>query len=392
MKILVVEDDTNVIQVLKLLLSSYNYAVDIATDGETGQQMANAFNYDLVVLDLVLPKLDGVTLCQQLRAKQHPTPILLLTGQSDQRKKVEALNAGADDYVVKPFDAEELMARVQALLRRRTGVSQPILQWGDLLLDPKSQRITYGDTPLTLTPKEFAILELLLRRPQQVLSAQIILDHVWNSTEFPGEETVRFHIKALRKKLKASGASTSFIKTVYGVGYGLNPAFAAPTSRETAPTPERMAELNLVNQELRLALEQLQIANADLERQVQVGVTALQRTSDRLQQQQQQWRIVFNHAAEGIIVADTDGYPLEINPSACRLLGRSLDALRQSPLATMIHPRSDFIRAWEQMLQTGELRGAFTLQPPDTPPCSVQLVASAYINRQHHLVMLVAQA
>ena len=173
MKILVVEDDHTVALALQVLLSGYNYAVDIARDGEIGLQMAETLEYDLILLDVMLPKLDGISLCQQLRTKRSQAPILLLTGQVPQANPASsiaaALNAGADDYVVKPFDADELMARVQALLRRGNS-SQPILTWGHLSLDPSTHRIAYSAQPLFLTPKD-AILELLLRNSQTIFSA-----------------------------------------------------------------------------------------------------------------------------------------------------------------------------------------------------------------------------
>jgi DNA-binding response OmpR family regulator len=132
MKILVVEDDRAVAQTLQLLFSSYNYAVDIAADGKVGLQMVDAFEYDLILLDVRLPGLDGISVCQQLRTQGFQQPILLLTGQGGGHEKAIALNAGADDYMVKPFDAEELIARVHALLRRGNSITQPILTWGDL--------------------------------------------------------------------------------------------------------------------------------------------------------------------------------------------------------------------------------------------------------------------
>ncbi|MDA0867400.1 MAG: response regulator transcription factor, partial [Cyanobacteria bacterium] len=245
MKVLVVEDDPMVSQSLQYLLASYHYAVDIAVDGEAGLQMAEAFGYDLIVLDLILPRLDGLGLCQQLRAKGCQIPILLLTGQDGVHQKAISLNAGADDYVVKPFDTEELMARVQALLRRGDLTTQPILSWGHLRVDPIAHRVTYGTDTLAMTPKEFAILELFLRNAQTVFSPQMILDQVWESAESPGEEAVRVHIKELRKKLGRVGAPKDFIQTVYRTGYQLNLAYSSalveiPDEQLSAP---QIAEL-----------------------------------------------------------------------------------------------------------------------------------------------------
>jgi PAS domain S-box-containing protein len=288
-KILVVEDDQNVALILKLLLSSYSYAVDIGADGETGLQMVDAFEYDLVVLDILLPGLDGISLCQQIRAKGLRVPILLLTGQADSKQKAIALNAGADDYVVKPFDPEELMARVQALLRRGGAVNQPVLVWGHLCVDPSSRKVNYGSNLLALTPKELAILELFLRHNQQVFSARAILDHAWSSLESPGEEAIRVHIKELRQKLTAAGAPKDFIKTVYRVGYRLNPLYSSALAIETKEPPglSDIAELKSVNHELRAVLEELQATQAQLRRQNTELEIAYQRIGQELQQRQQ---------------------------------------------------------------------------------------------------------
>jgi PAS domain S-box-containing protein len=281
MKILVVEDDPSIAQVLQFLFANHNYAVDIAADGEAGLQMADAYEYDLILLDLVLPKLDGISLCQQLRAKGFQSPILLLTGQGDSQQKAIALNAGADDYVVKPFDAEELMARVQALLRRSGPDRQPVLTWGHLSVDPSHRRIAYGTDLLSVTPKEYAILELLLRTSQRALSSREILDHVWTSLETPGEEVIRFHIKELRQKLIALGAPKDFIKTRHREGYQLNPLYSSLVSKTadhlTAP---QLAALNAVNEELRATLEQLRSTQAQLQQKNQ----ELQAARDELEQ------------------------------------------------------------------------------------------------------------
>ncbi|HIK19414.1 MAG TPA: response regulator transcription factor [Leptolyngbyaceae cyanobacterium M33_DOE_097] len=266
MKILVVEDDRNVAQSLQLLLSSYNYAVDVAVDGKTGMQMADAYQYDLLLLDVILPDLNGVNLCQQLRIKGLKTPILLLTGQGGGHQKAIALNAGADDYVVKPFDTEELIARIQALMRRGGVTHTPILCWGNLSIDPSSRQVAYGTHLLSMTPKEYAILELFLRNPHRPFNAKVILDQVWTSLESPGEEAVRVHIKELRQKLTASGAPKDLIKTKHRVGYQLNPLYASSSEPEVDAelTPPQIAELKAVNDELRTTLEQLRSTQAAL--------------------------------------------------------------------------------------------------------------------------------
>ncbi len=236
MKILIVEDDQDVGQTLKLLLKRYAYASDWVTDGETGLQMLAAFDYDLLLLDILLPGINGVELCQQVRHRGMQTPILLLTGRDGGAAKAEALNAGADDYVVKPFHVEELIARVNALLRRCHPFLPSQLVWGKLWIDSSRCLAAYGSHVLTLTPKEYAILELLLRNQQRPLSAATLLNHAWDSEAVPGEETVRGHIKMLRKKLSEVSAPSDLIKTIHRVGYQLNDSYQeAAAENELGP-------------------------------------------------------------------------------------------------------------------------------------------------------------
>ena len=223
MRILVVEDDEYVSRTLKILFTHYNYAVDVAAAGTIGLQLVDTFEYDVVILDVILPDLNGVSLCQQLRKAGYQMPILLLTGRGGGHEKAVALNAGADDYVVKPFHPEELVARIQALLRRGGTIARSIMVWGALRLDTGRHTATYGSHALVLTPKEYAFLELFLRNNQRVYSSRSLLDRIWTFEEAPGEESVRGHIKELRKKLKAVGAPADFIETVHRVGYRLKP-------------------------------------------------------------------------------------------------------------------------------------------------------------------------
>ena len=221
MKILLVEDDEVLIAVLTKNLTDNHYIVDVVKDGEMGWTYGSTFEYDLVVLDIVLPKLDGIRLCQRFREEGYTMPIMLLTSQNASTAKVSGLDAGADDYVVKPFDVPELIARIRALLRRSNASSFPLLVWGDLLLNPSTCEVSYNNQPLTLTNKEYELLELLLRDSQHLLSADEILDRLWSSDEFPSEATVRSHIRRLRHKLVATGAPSDFIATVHGRGYYL---------------------------------------------------------------------------------------------------------------------------------------------------------------------------
>ncbi len=222
MRILIVEDDMLMIHALTSILTNQNYAVEVVTDGQAAWNLIDTFDYDLVLLDVVLPKLDGISLCQQIRSHGYSMPILLLTQRDSSHDKAIGLDAGADDYVVKPFEEEELVARIRALLRRGSKTSQPVLEWKDLKLDPSSCEVTYLGKPLTLTPKEYGLLELFLRNNRRVFSCGMILEHLWTYEDMPGEEAVRTHIKGLRHKLKSAG-STDLIETVYGIGYRLKP-------------------------------------------------------------------------------------------------------------------------------------------------------------------------
>lgn len=221
MRVLLVEDDEFIAETLETALVRENYAVDLAIDGEIGWQLIESFAYDLILLDVILPKLDGITLCRQLRQRNYQTPVLLLTAQNSSTDRVTGLDAGADDYMVKPFELSELFARMRVLLRRGNSPVIPILAWEDLQLDPASCQVHFGDRPLHLTPKEYRLLELFLRNPRHVFSRSGILEHLWRLEETPSEDTVTAHIKGLRQKLKYAGAATDFIETVYGMGYRL---------------------------------------------------------------------------------------------------------------------------------------------------------------------------
>jgi DNA-binding response OmpR family regulator len=188
-----------------------------------GWHLVQTLNYDLILLDVMLPKLDGISLCKRLRQAGYMIPVLMLTARDTSSDKVIGLDAGADDYVVKPFDLAELAARMRALLRRSSSIMPPILEWGLLRLDPSTCEVTYADKPLNLTPKEFGLLELFLRNGRLVLSRSTILEKLWSLEDPPGEEAVKVHIKELRKKLRKVGASADLIETVYGLGYRLKP-------------------------------------------------------------------------------------------------------------------------------------------------------------------------
>jgi DNA-binding response OmpR family regulator len=221
MRILLVEDDLRLAETLAEALSDQLYTVDIAANGLLAWDYVKNLDYDLVLLDVMLPGLDGITLCQQLRSLGYLMPILMITARDTVSDKITGLDAGADDYIVKPVDLGELFARIRALLRRGGTTSQPILEWGAIKLDPSTYEVSYANQNLSLTRKEYSILELLLRNGRRVLSRSVIIDHIWKLESPPEEETVKVHIRSLRQKLRAVGAPDDFIETLHGVGYRL---------------------------------------------------------------------------------------------------------------------------------------------------------------------------
>jgi DNA-binding response OmpR family regulator len=223
MKILIVEDDSRIANPLAKDLRHQHHSVDIAQDGLEGWDYAQTTVYDLILLDLMLPRLDGVSLCKRLRAARCSALILMLTAKDTTSDKVMGLDAGADDYLVKPFKLEELAARIRALQRRSRELMPPALHYGSLHLDPSSQVVTYDQTVLSLTPKEYLLLEHFLRHPGQVFSRSTLLDKLWEFDQTAGEGTVKTHITNLRSKLKAAGCPQELIETVYGMGYRLAP-------------------------------------------------------------------------------------------------------------------------------------------------------------------------
>ncbi len=224
MRILLVDDDESLVDLLTRTLVERNYAIDVATNGEQGWIYGSTYSYDLIILDWSLPQLDGISLCQRLRRDGCNTPIILLTSRHGSQNKIRGLDAGADDYICKPFDVEELMARMRALLRRLNCDFMPVLSWGELQLDPCSCQVTYQGKLLSLAAKEYRLLEFFLRHPQEVLSLEDIIESLWSSMEYPAEATVRSHIRHLRDKLKLAGLAEELIITVRGQGYCLKAA------------------------------------------------------------------------------------------------------------------------------------------------------------------------
>jgi len=220
MRILVVEDEKNIAEFIKDSLRSEFFAVDIATDGEAGSTFARTNDYDLVILDLGLPKKKGQEVLAEIREKGKIVPILVLSVKSETSTKVELLNAGADDYLIKPFSLEELMARVKALLRRPKKIENETLVMDDLQLNTKSFSVKRKNKDIYLTRKEFMLLEYLLRNQGIVLSRSMIMEHVWDMNADPFSNTIESHILSLRKKIDLPG-SRRLIQTIPGRGYKL---------------------------------------------------------------------------------------------------------------------------------------------------------------------------
>lgn len=225
MRILLVEDDIYLAEALAEALAIQRYAVDTVSDGEAAWVQVNTLDYDLILLDMMLPKLDGIHLCQRLRSQGYQMPVLMITARDTSTDKVIGLDAGADDYMVKPLDIPELLARIRALLRRGQTVSPPSLEWGQLRLDPGTYEVCYGDQTLRLTPKEYSLLELLIRNGRQIMSRSAIIEHVWSIDNPPKEDTIKVHVKSLRSKLRSVGAPDDLIETVHGLGYRLKSIF-----------------------------------------------------------------------------------------------------------------------------------------------------------------------
>lgn len=246
MRFLVVEDDEAQANLIKMALIEYGYVVDVVADGEAGWHYVEAFTYDLLLLNISLPKLDGISLCRRIRDKGYNLPILLLTAKDSSFDKVTGLEAGADDYVVKPCTIPEMIARIRALLRRRATSGAPELHWHDLRVNPSARQVTYGQQLVPLSPKEYSLLELFLRNPKRVLTQSAILEHLWSFESPPSEDTVRAHIKRLRRKLKGAGAD-DIIETVYGVGYRLKQLDKAQSEQSVENSEPENPQINPEN-------------------------------------------------------------------------------------------------------------------------------------------------
>ncbi|GGT35975.1 response regulator transcription factor [Nonomuraea spiralis] len=219
MRVLVVEDERRMAAALQRGLQAEGFAVDLAHDGEEGLHAARQGDYDVVVLDIMLPRLSGYNVCKQLRAEENWVPILMLSAKDGEYDMADGLDLGADDYLTKPFSYVVLVARLRALLRRDAGRRPSVLAAGDLTLDPARRKVQRGERPVELTPREFALLEFLMRRRDEVVSKSEILEHVWDTFD-TDPNVVEVYVGYLRRKVDAPFGRNA-LQTVRGAGYRL---------------------------------------------------------------------------------------------------------------------------------------------------------------------------
>src|SRR4026207_1127987 len=228
MRVLLVEDDANTAQSIELILKSEGYICDTTDLGEDGLEIGKLYDYDIILLDLMLPDIDGYEVLRRLRASQVRTPILILSGLAELDAKIKGLGFGADDYLTKPFDKRELIARIQAIVRRSKGHSNSVIRTGKLIVNLDSRTAELDARPLYLTGKEYSILELLSLRKGSTLTKEMFLNHLYGGTDEPDLKIIDVFICKLRKKLSTATGGEHYIETVWGRGYVLrDPAEAA---------------------------------------------------------------------------------------------------------------------------------------------------------------------
>jgi DNA-binding response OmpR family regulator len=220
-KILVIEDEKKINSLLRKGLESHGLVVDTAQNGDEGYLLATTRPYDVLVLDIMLPGRDGLSILRNLRERKLPLPVILLTARSELNERIEGLNLGADDYLTKPFFIEELVARIHAVVRRASGAAQSLLEVADLRMNLLTREVRRGDTPIDLTPREFALLEHLMRSPGRVLTRVQICEQVWDYHFDPGTNLVDVYVQRLRKKIDGN-ASLKLVETIRGVGYRIS--------------------------------------------------------------------------------------------------------------------------------------------------------------------------
>ncbi len=220
MNILIVDDERGLVSALSTILKQNNYSVDGAFDGEMGLDYALSGIYDLIILDVMMPKMDGITLLKTLRAKKIDTPILMLTAKSEISDKIEGLNSGADDYITKPFSTDELLARIKALLRRKDNFTGNLLTYNDVSLDRDTYKLVKGEEKIALGKKEFQILELLMLNAEKTVDKERFIEKIWGFESEAEYNTIEVYVSFIRRKLSAIGSKTE-IRSIRGIGYTL---------------------------------------------------------------------------------------------------------------------------------------------------------------------------
>lgn len=220
MTILIIEDEVKLVEILKKAFRGERYAYDVAYDGEDGLKKALQGNYGLIILDLSLPKMDGIEVCKELRSKSVHTPIIMLTARGVIEDRVIGLDVGADDYLLKPFSLDELFARIRAVLRRRKVAENPLLSFGDLVIDGKKHEVTRDGKIIALTPKEYRLLDTLIRNKGQAITRKQLTEEAWGPTFVETNNELNVHIRYLRRKID-SDRTEPLIQTIRGVGYTL---------------------------------------------------------------------------------------------------------------------------------------------------------------------------
>jgi two-component system cell cycle response regulator CtrA len=235
MRVLLIEDDSATAKAIELMLKSEGYVCDSTDLGEDGLDIGKIYDYDLIILDLMLPDIDGLEVLRRMRTAKVRTPILILSGLSQSDDKVKALTAGADDYLTKPFDKEELVARIQAIVRRSSGHSDAIIRTGGLSINLNTQTVTLGGQQIHLTGREYSILELLALRKGGTLTKDMIMSHLYGGMDEPEIKIIDVFVCKLRKKLTSAGGE-SYIETVWGRGYFM-PELEVDAMRHELATP-----------------------------------------------------------------------------------------------------------------------------------------------------------
>ena len=239
MRVLLVEDDTSTAKTIEMMLKSEGYICDCTDLGEDGLEIGKIYDYDLIILDLMLPDMDGYEVLRRLRSSKVRTPILILSGLSEPDQKVKSLGFGADDYLTKPFDKGELVARIQAIVRRSKGYSESIIRTGKIAVNLDTRTVEVNGQPLHLTGKEYGILELLSLRKGTTLTKEMFLNHLYGGMDEPELKIIDVFVCKLRKKLSTATGGKNYIETVWGRGYVLRDPLEETTNLSTEEEPTR---------------------------------------------------------------------------------------------------------------------------------------------------------